>query len=72
LSGGRSLDDTTVYSVVMNDFMAAGGDGLGLGAAALSSEELNLVDLDVLIAYLQAQPQPVLAPRDTRWVLHKP
>lgn len=72
LSGGRSLDDTTVYSVVMNDFMAAGGDGLGLGAAALSSQELNLVDLDALIAYLQAQPQPVLAPRDPRWVLHRP
>jgi 2',3'-cyclic-nucleotide 2'-phosphodiesterase (5'-nucleotidase family) len=72
LAGGRPLADDSVYSIVMNDFMVAGGDGLGLGAAALSSEELNIVDLDALISYLEAQPKPVRAPRDQRLVLRRP
>jgi hypothetical protein len=52
----------------MNNFMAAGGDGLALGAAAIRSEALPIVDLDALIAYLRQLPQPVRAPTEPRIV----
>jgi 2',3'-cyclic-nucleotide 2'-phosphodiesterase (5'-nucleotidase family) len=65
---GRAFSDTATYSIVMNDFMATGGDGLGFAHAAISSQPLDIVDLDALIAYLSAQPQPVHAPRGLRFV----
>ena len=67
--GGRPLDDAREYTVVLNDFEYTGGSGLGFGAAAKRGENLDLVDLDAFIDYLQQQPQPVTAPNDKRFVI---
>ena len=55
MADGSPLDGRRRYRVVMTDFLAAGGDGVALAADA-TVEELNLVDLDVLVAYLKAMP----------------
>ena len=44
-------------------------DGLGFGAAVRRAENLDLVDLDAFIDYLQHQAQPVAAPNDKRFVI---
>jgi 2',3'-cyclic-nucleotide 2'-phosphodiesterase (5'-nucleotidase family) len=68
LSNGRDILDDNEYTLVMNNFMAAGGDGLALGADAIRSEPLPIVDLDALVAYLTQLPQPVRAPTERRIV----
>jgi 5'-nucleotidase len=68
---GAPLDDNTVYTVVINDFMFGGGDKLGFGPAALSSESADVSDLDALIAYLESLPQPVTAPMDQRLIIRR-
>jgi 5'-nucleotidase len=62
---GRAIRDDRTYTVVMNDFMVTGGDGLALARGA-RAVPLNLVDLDVLIDYARSRPQPVAAPDDVR------
>jgi len=68
MADGTALRDDARYRLVLNDFLATGGDGLGLGAAARSSEPLPIVDLDAMVDYLRAMPQPVRAPADRRLV----
>jgi 2',3'-cyclic-nucleotide 2'-phosphodiesterase (5'-nucleotidase family) len=67
--GGAPLDDASNYTVVVNDFEYTGGSGLGFGTAAKRAENLDLVDLDAFIDYLQHRPQPVAAPNDKRFVI---
>ena len=59
LADGRPFDDAATYSVVINDFMLTGGSGLGFPGQPISSEPINISDLDALIAYLKSLPQPV-------------
>jgi len=59
LADGRPFDDAATYSVVINDFMLTGGSGLGFPGQPISSESINISDLDALIAYLKSLPQPV-------------
>ncbi|MGQ0715485.1 MAG: 5'-nucleotidase C-terminal domain-containing protein [Gemmatimonadaceae bacterium] len=66
LAGGRAIVDDRTYTLVMNNFMATGGDGLGLEGDALRSEPLPIIDLDALIEYLEQLPQPVRAPTGRR------
>jgi 5'-nucleotidase len=68
LTDGSALNPDGRYTLVLNDFLATGGEGLALGARALRSEVLPDGDLDALIAYLRARPQPVQAPTDARFV----
>jgi 5'-nucleotidase len=68
LTKGQEIADDGQYTLVMNNFMASGGDGLALGADAIRSEPLPIVDLDALIAYLEQLPQPVRVPADRRIV----
>lgn len=68
LASGRPIVPNGTYTIVMNDFMAAGGDGLGLAEAAIQREDLGVADLDALIAYLQALPQPFRAPAELRLI----
>jgi 5'-nucleotidase len=68
MADGRPLRDDARYTLILNDFLATGGDGLALGASALSSEALPIVDLDALVAYLRSRPQPVVAPSDMRFI----
>ena len=67
--GDAQLDDNRSYTVVVNDFEYTGGSGLGFGSAVRRAENLDLVDLDAFIAYLQHMPQPVTAPNDRRFVI---
>jgi 2',3'-cyclic-nucleotide 2'-phosphodiesterase (5'-nucleotidase family) len=69
LANGSMLDPAGRYTLVLNDFLATGGEGLALGTRALKSEVLPEGDLDTLIAYLRARPQPVQAPTDARFVV---
>jgi 5'-nucleotidase len=59
LTSGREIADSATYRVVLSDFLLTGGDGLGLGKAALKTEPLNVVDLDALIAYIRGLGRPV-------------
>lgn len=52
LPAGRTLSDGATYTVVMNEFMAAGGEGLNLPEGSRSTP-LDIMDLDALIVYLQ-------------------
>lgn len=67
--GGRPLDDRAIYTVVQSNFTATGGDNLGFGAAALSTEPVEITDLDAFIAYLKSVPQPVAAPTTPRLIV---
>jgi 2',3'-cyclic-nucleotide 2'-phosphodiesterase (5'-nucleotidase family) len=66
LANGREIADDVQYTLVMNNFMATGGDGLALGAEAVRSEPLPIIDLDALIAYMKQLPQPIRAPTEQR------
>jgi 2',3'-cyclic-nucleotide 2'-phosphodiesterase (5'-nucleotidase family) len=68
LSDGRDIVDGETYTLVINNFMATGGDGLALGSEALRSEPLPIIDLDAFIDYLEQLPQPVRAPSERRIV----
>ncbi len=68
LADGRALQPDGEYTLVLNDFLATGGDGLGLGSAARRMEVLPIVDLDAFVAYLRGRPQPVRGPADARFV----
>lgn len=57
--GDRPIDDGRLYTVVLNDVLVTGGDGLGLAAGAAAVTPLNVVDLDALVGYLRQLPQPV-------------
>ena len=72
LVDGREIRDDATYSLVLNDFLATGGDGLGVTDGALRTEILPIVDLDALVAYLASRPQPVQAPRDARLIVITP
>ena len=69
MADGSTLRPDGEYTLVLNDFLATGGDGLGLGTAARRMEVLPIVDLDAFVAYRRRQPQPVRAPSDARFVV---
>jgi 5'-nucleotidase len=69
MSDGSELKPDGEYTLVLNDFLATGGDGLGLGSAARRTEVLPIVDLDAIVSYLRSRPQPVWGPTDARFVV---
>jgi len=69
MADGAALDAARQYRVILNDFMAMGGEGLGFSTSAIRSEPLGIVDLDALITYLRKLPQPVQAPKEQRILL---
>jgi hypothetical protein len=66
MANGAPLDTTARYRVILNDFMALGGETLGFTTGVIRSEPLSIIDLDALIAYLRKQPGPVRAPAEVR------
>ena len=66
MANGAPLDTTAQYRVILNDFSALGGEGLGFTTGAIRSEPLGIIDLDAFIAYLRRLPQPVRAPKEPR------
>ncbi|MGI8619860.1 MAG: bifunctional metallophosphatase/5'-nucleotidase [Gemmatimonadaceae bacterium] len=65
LVAGRPVDDAASYTVSINDFMAAGGDGLGPPASVVV-QPLAIIDRNALRDYLSRLPQPVDVPRTVR------
>ncbi|HVD62040.1 MAG TPA: 5'-nucleotidase C-terminal domain-containing protein [Gemmatimonadaceae bacterium] len=68
LTGGKTLNDSATYDLIVNDFMATGGDGMG-PPAGVHATPLNIVDLDALVNYLKSLPSPVTAPAEPRIVV---
>jgi 2',3'-cyclic-nucleotide 2'-phosphodiesterase (5'-nucleotidase family) len=66
LADGRPLADNRTYKVIVNDFLATGGEGYNAGGRATTSNPLNIVDLDALIDYLRTLPSPVVGPTEVR------
>ncbi len=66
MSDGTPLSDTKTYNVIVNDFLATGGEGYDAGMRATSVKPLNIVDLDALIDYLRSLPSPITAPTEVR------
>jgi 2',3'-cyclic-nucleotide 2'-phosphodiesterase (5'-nucleotidase family) len=66
LGDGRPIDPAAQYRLILNNFMAEGGEGLGLSAGAIKREHLSTIDLDALVAYLKGLPKPVRAPTELR------
>lgn len=63
--GGRPVDPAATYSVVVNSFLADGGDGFGVftqGADRVGGP----LDLDAFISYAQTLPQPISPPAGGR------
>jgi 2',3'-cyclic-nucleotide 2'-phosphodiesterase (5'-nucleotidase family) len=69
---GRELRDDAHYVLVLNDFLATGGDGLSVTTGAIKTDILPTTDLDALVDYLRAQPQPVRVPSETRFIVVPP
>ena len=69
MARGDELRADTEYTLVLNDFLATGGDGLGLATAARRTEVLPIVDLDAFVNYLRTRQQPVRAPTNARFVV---
>jgi 2',3'-cyclic-nucleotide 2'-phosphodiesterase (5'-nucleotidase family) len=66
MANGEPLSDSRTYSVIVNNFLLAGGEGYNVGARGTSSIPLNIIDLDALIDYLRQLPTPVTAPTEVR------
>jgi 2',3'-cyclic-nucleotide 2'-phosphodiesterase (5'-nucleotidase family) len=72
MSDGSPLSDTKSYNVIVNDFLATGGEGYNAGGRATASRSLGIVDLDALIDYLKSLPSPITAPTEVRIALVTP
>jgi 2',3'-cyclic-nucleotide 2'-phosphodiesterase (5'-nucleotidase family) len=66
MADGTPFSDTKSYNVIVNDFIATGGEGYNAGGRATASKPLNIVDLDALIGYLKSLPSPITAPAEVR------
>jgi len=66
MSDASPLSDTRTYTVIVNDFLATGGEGYNAGQRATSMKSTNIVDLDALIDYLRSLPSPITAPAEVR------
>jgi 2',3'-cyclic-nucleotide 2'-phosphodiesterase (5'-nucleotidase family) len=62
LVGGQPVNPAREYTIAMSDFMATGGDGLSLSGPARRTDDLGIVDLDALLAYVRALPGGVVRP----------
>jgi 2',3'-cyclic-nucleotide 2'-phosphodiesterase (5'-nucleotidase family) len=66
LDDGRVVGEADTVTLGLSEFVALGGDRY-TSLAQGRMTRLPLVDLDALISWLQAQPQPVRAPQVGRW-----
>jgi 2',3'-cyclic-nucleotide 2'-phosphodiesterase (5'-nucleotidase family) len=72
MADGSAIDDRRTYRLILLDFLAEGGDGLGVTQRALSTEALGILDRDAIMQYLRSVPKPVQPPRDARVVQVRP
>jgi 5'-nucleotidase len=67
LQGGKRLQANASYTLAVDDFVAAGGDGYPtlIGPQA---ESAGILDVDGLMTYLQRLPQPIVVASGTGFV----
>ncbi|WP_419940083.1 bifunctional metallophosphatase/5'-nucleotidase [Candidatus Palauibacter sp.] len=68
LDDGSPLRPEDRYLITANDFIATGGGGYATFAEAEVIDPTEVADLEALVAYLEAQPQPFPIPRAPRWI----
>ncbi len=68
LEDGEPIEAGEVYSATVNDFLAEGGSGYDALASGSDLVKTGIVDLDALVAYLRALPQPLPLPGTGRFV----
>jgi 5'-nucleotidase/UDP-sugar diphosphatase len=56
LSGGQPIQDAAQYSIVVNDFMAAGGDGLLELTQGTAPRDTGILLRDAIASYLKKHP----------------
>ncbi|MBE3590166.1 MAG: bifunctional 2',3'-cyclic-nucleotide 2'-phosphodiesterase/3'-nucleotidase [Firmicutes bacterium] len=61
LADGTPVDPNATYTVVVNNFMAAGGDDFNTLKSIPTERKVDtgIIDSDVFIAYLKSLPQPI-------------
>lgn len=57
--------------MIVNDFIATGGDSLCSNKDAIRSTPINITDLDALIGYLGTLRSPIVAPVEPRLLLRQ-
>ncbi len=68
LDDGSPLRPDGRYEVTANDFLSTGGGGYTTFAEAEATVPAGIADLDALVAYLEAQAEPLPIPRAPRWI----
>jgi 2',3'-cyclic-nucleotide 2'-phosphodiesterase (5'-nucleotidase family) len=68
LPAGRTISDSATYTVIMNEFMAAAGEGVAV-PAGIEKTGIGISDLDALVAYLEKMRDPIIVPHDDRIVV---
>jgi 5'-nucleotidase len=58
LTGGKKLENRGTYTLAVDDFLSAGGDGYTM-LTGLTGDPTGMLDVEGLIAYLRRLPQPV-------------
>jgi 5'-nucleotidase len=58
LTGGKKLENRGTYTLAVDDFLSAGGDGYTM-LVGLTGEPSGMLDVEGLITYLRRLPQPV-------------
>ena len=66
LANGKAIGEGDTYTLTVPDFLATGGSGYAMLVGA-PAQDLNLLDMDLLIAYLGVLQTPVEAPSDARF-----
>jgi 2',3'-cyclic-nucleotide 2'-phosphodiesterase (5'-nucleotidase family) len=56
LTNGQPIADSAVYTVVVNDFMAAGGDGLAELTQGTSVQDTGVLVRDAIASYVKKHP----------------
>jgi 5'-nucleotidase/UDP-sugar diphosphatase len=56
LSNGQPIQDSTIYTIAVNDFNAAGGDGLVELTQGISTVDTGVLLRDAVAAYLKKHP----------------
>lgn len=68
---GQALDDAKTYKVATNNFVANGGDGFAMFKDA-PKLETGVLDVDILINYLKANPQLEVKPEGRIVIVNEP
>ena len=66
LLNGRKIEAKQTYTLIVSDFLAAGGSGFDM-LKGVPAQPAGITDLDALISYLRVLPQPVDAPAEARF-----